>query len=229
MNIHKLKKPKVIIFDWDGTLADSRDAIVKSMNIVLKHYNKDEWDVIKKTHRDPNKSLKENFPNLFGADAKAAYEMYLETYLKVYKDHLKTVAFAEEFLQRVTLDNSIKLAIISNKEKSLLLLEKEALYKHINFFKILGNGDTAENKPSAMPIFAVVNDLGFKPNPDDVWMIGDGKPDLDCACNAGCRPIIIGKGDASKFEYFRQKAQENKDFLWCQEGFQELNQLFEDI
>ena len=54
-----LKKPQVIIFDWDNTLAENRDVVVGSMNKILAKYGKEEWEVAKKKYRDNNKSLKD--------------------------------------------------------------------------------------------------------------------------------------------------------------------------
>ena len=222
--------PQIIIFDWDGTLADNRNAVVESMNVVLNYYKKDEWDIIKKTHRDPNKSLKENFPNLFGNNYVDAYKMYKDTYLKLYKKYLKRVDYSLEFINTINaLNNKIKFAIVSNKEKSLLFLEKDALFDNIKFFKILGNGDTKENKPSPMPIFEILKNTDIEINADNVWMIGDSKTDLDCALNASCRPIIIIEGKEEKREYFSQKEMKNKDFIWCKGGFKELIQKVNNI
>lgn len=86
-NVNIMEKPKLVIFDWDDTLAKTRNAVVKAMNYILKLYNLPEWDIIKEQKRDKNKSLKENFPNFFGeTEAKNAYQKYLDCYNKeVYK------------------------------------------------------------------------------------------------------------------------------------------------
>lgn len=58
-------RPKLISFDWDGTLAQTRSAVVASLEDTLKKYDKEPWDITKKKYRDTDKSLKENFPNFF--------------------------------------------------------------------------------------------------------------------------------------------------------------------
>ena len=63
-----MKLPKAILFDWDETLAHTRDCVVEAMEYVLKKYRKESWNITKKRCRDPKKSLKDNFPNFFGDD-----------------------------------------------------------------------------------------------------------------------------------------------------------------
>lgn len=201
-----LEKPQVIIFDWDNTLAENRDVVVGSMNKVLAKYGKEEWEIAKKKYRDPNKSLKENFPNFFGENAEKAYEEYLQGYLELYKDLLKPLPFSQEALRRLNKNNpEVKLIIISNKERSLLLMEIEALYRDISFFKIMANGDSEKNKPDASPVFKVLEGTGIEVNPLNVWIIGDSKQDIDCAYNAGCQPILYGKGTLAEAGYFEEK------------------------
>jgi len=205
-----LKDPKVIIFDWDNTLAENRDAIVASMNKVLTKYGKEEWEVAKKKYRDPNKSLKENFPNFFGENAKKAYENYISTYLELYKDFLKPTLFAQKALRFLNENNpEIKLVIVSNKERSLLLMEIKALYEDVDFFKIMANGDSEKNKPDASPVFKALEGSGIEINPINVWIIGDSKQDIDCAYNANCQPILYGKGKLAEASYFEEKRNSN--------------------
>ncbi|HSQ97724.1 MAG TPA: HAD family hydrolase [Rickettsiales bacterium] len=201
-----LQKPQVIIFDWDNTLAENRDVVVSSMNKVLAKYGKEEWEVAKKKYRDPNKSLKENFVNFFGENAKKAYEEYLQAYLELYKELLQPLPFSQEALRYLNKNNpEVKLIIVSNKERSLLLLEIEALYKDINFFKIMANGDSEKNKPDASPVFKALEGTEIEINPLNVWIIGDSKQDIDCAYNAGCQPILYGEGKLAEAEYFEEK------------------------
>ena len=200
-----LQKPQVIIFDWDNTLAKSRDLVVGAMNKILKKYGKEEWEVAKKKYRDPNKSLKENFPNFFGEDAKQAYEEYLQVYLE-FKNLLEPLPFSQEALKYLNKNNpEVKLIVISNKERSLLLMEIETLYKDINFFKIMANGDSEKNKPDASPIFKALEGTGIEVNSVNVWIIGDSKQDIDCAYNSGCQPILYGKGTLAEANYFEEK------------------------
>lgn len=203
-----LKKPKAIVFDWDNTLAENRDVVVGAMNKVLAKYGKDDWEKTKKEKRDNLKSLKENFVNFFGEDnCKQAYSDYLEFYNEL-SYLLKAPANALELLKLLT-NTDLKILIISNKERSLLLNEISVLYKDINFFKIMGNGDSKKNKPDASPVFESLDGTGIEINPENVWIIGDSIQDIDCAYNANIQPVLYGKGKLAEAEYFDEKRKSN--------------------
>lgn len=221
-----LTKPQVIIFDWDNTLAENRDVVVGSMNKILAKYGKEEWEVAKKKYRDPNKSLKENFPNFFGNDAEQAYSDYMNAYLELYNDLLQPLPFSQELLRKLNIEfPEIKLIIVSNKERSLLLLEIEALYKDIEFFKIMANGDSEKNKPDASPVFKSLEGSGIDVNPLNVWIVGDSKQDIDCAYNANCQPILLGKGKLAEADYFEEKRKANPSMKNI-DSFEEMIEYF---
>ena len=69
--------PRVVLFDWDGTLAETRPAVVDAMEHTLVAYGREPWDETKRKYRDTSKSLKENFPNFFGEESVRAYDDYL--------------------------------------------------------------------------------------------------------------------------------------------------------
>lgn len=201
-----LNKPQIIFFDWDNTLALNRDVVVGAMNKVLAKYGKDDWEKTKKEKRDNNKSLKENFVNFFGEELeKQAYNDYLNFYNE-FSDLLKAPDNAKEMLRLLT-NKGIKVIIVSNKERKLLLNEINVLYKDINFFKIMANGDSEKNKPDALPIFKALENVNIEINPENVWIIGDSNQDIDCGYNANIQPILYGKGKLAEAEYFEQKKQ----------------------
>ena len=202
--MQNLKKPQVIFFDWDNTLALNRDVVVGAMNKVLAKYGKDDWEKTKKEKRDNNKSLKENFVNFFGEELeKQAYNDYLNFYNE-FSNLLKAPDNAKEML-KLLVDKGIKVIIVSNKERSLLLNEISVLYSDINFYKIMANGDSEKNKPDASPIFKALKNTNIEINPKNVWIIGDSNQDIDCGYNAGIQPILYGKGKLAEAEYFEEK------------------------
>ena len=202
--MQNLKKPQVIFFDWDNTLALNRDVVVGAMNKVLAKYGKDDWEKTKKEKRDNNKSLKENFVNFFGVELeKQAYNDYLNFYNE-FSNLLKAPDNAKEML-KLLINKGIKVIIVSNKERSLLLNEISVLYSDINFYKIMANGDSEKNKPDASPIFKALENTNIEINPKNVWIIGDSNQDIDCGYNAGLQPILYGKGKLAEADYFEEK------------------------
>ena len=193
--------PKLIIFDWDDTLANTREAVVNAMNYVLSLYNLPEWEIIKKEKRDTKKSLKENFINFFGKEnEKEAYEKYLNYYINNSYNLVQPTNYSEDFLKFCNKKN-INVAIISNKDKKLLNKEVEKCFKNIKFYQVLGNGDAVRNKPAPDPVFKLVENFDFDLNENDVWLVGDTKQDTECALSSNCKPILIGKGKFMEDDY----------------------------
>ncbi len=201
--------PNAIIFDWDNTLAQTRTAVVNALEHTLKQYQKAPWDIIKQKHRNPTKSLKENFPNFFGEKYQEAYEVYLNYYINHTITQIYPTPNADKFLKHC-LKNNIELYIISNKEKSLLIQEVKHCFPNITFNKILGNGDTPKNKPAPDPVFKALNNALYPINKENVWLIGDSKQDIDCALAANIHPILIGKGKFMETSSLHNQIAENQ-------------------
>ena len=212
--------PNAILLDWDDTLAHTRNSVVEAMEYILKKYEKEPWDITKVKYRDTKKSLKDNFPNFFGEQAKTAYSEYLEYYLKYSYSKVSPMENAGNFLEFCN-QNNIDLYIISNKEKSLLLKEVEFCFPDILFKKILGNGDAPLNKPNAAPVFTALNEVEYEINKNTVWLIGDTKQDTDCAYNANIQPILLGKGKFMDDNYIKDKTAASTPLLVF-ENFKEI-------
>ncbi|MFI3242404.1 MAG: HAD hydrolase-like protein [Alphaproteobacteria bacterium] len=194
-------KPKAVLFDWDNTLAQTRNAVVETIEKVLKAYNKEPWAVTKAKYRDGTKSFKENFPNFFGENAKQAYEDYLNDYNP---NSVTPTEGSLEFLEFCQKEN-IEIYIISNKEKSLLLNEVKACFSDTPFLGIYGNGETKNNKPAADPVFLALKNATFEINKENVWLVGDSKQDTECAFNANILPVLISKGLFMDNDYIKSK------------------------
>lgn len=196
--------PQAILFDWDETLAHTREAVSEAIEHTLQKYNKEPWEVTKQKYRDTSKSFKENFPNFFGKDAETAYQDYLSYYQAHCFLKVRPNEGASDFL-KLCLKKRIKLYITSNKEKSLLLQEVKQCFPDTQFEKILGNGDASENKPSPAPVFTALQNTTIPITPQNIWLIGDSKQDTDCAYNADIQPILLGNGNFINEEYLRNK------------------------
>ena len=64
LNVSELQ---YVIFDWDNTLAESRNTLVLAVNRVLDEYGLPDWTQVR-DKRDPNLSFMDNFPRIFGEE-----------------------------------------------------------------------------------------------------------------------------------------------------------------
>jgi len=215
-----MKLPQAILFDWDETLARTRNAVTEAIEYTLQKFGKEPWHITKIKYRDTAKSFKENFPNFFGQKAGEAYQCYLDYYQKHCFPKVTASENAVEFLDLCRSKN-IQTYIISNKEKTLLLHEVKQCFPRIAFEKILGNGDAPHNKPDAAPVFAALKNSPYPVTSETVWLIGDSRQDIDCAYNAGIRPILLGKGTFTDKIYLDTKLNANPP-LCIFDNFNEL-------
>ncbi len=207
LNISELQ---YVIFDWDNTLAQSRDALVLAVNKVLREYNLPDWSQVR-GKRDPNLSFRDNFPRIFGSEnAVAAYERYVEIYSSEVRQHIDTFPGVKDVLNYFH-KRGIPMMVMSNKDRRLMNVELPLLFKPELFAKVVCGHEAARDKPFPEQIYYTLEGL-LKPEeitPQKVWMIGDSPMDSDAAQSANALPIRIGRsiwGDEgepdSKIVYF---------------------------
>lgn len=189
-----LENYKAIIFDWDGTLANSEDWVVNAHNHVRKAFDLPLWtkdDIFSSS----SLSTRELYPQIFGDNAEKAMSMLIEY---TTKHNLESAIPYDDakILLDVIQNNNILQAIVSNKRHDPL---NEAV-KHLNwqdyFSVIIGAGYTSRDKPSAEPLLAAIQKIGAELTPKDILYVGDTETDLLCAKNTGCDAALIQSGGA---------------------------------
>ena len=181
-----MQKPKAVLFDWDGTIVDTRNAILSAINKTLKDFGKPPI----KSYPVSGKTL-ELFSELFGPDDKKAL-VALRFNLKSEKtEDLKLFPYIKEALKSLK-KHQIFTAVVSNKFCDLLKQEVKATGLDLYFNRVVGSGDTKEDKPSPLPLFYSLSNTGISPNRSDVVFIGDSIVDMQCAKNAGVNGFIYG-------------------------------------
>ena len=209
-----IKNLQVAAFDWDNTLALTREALVKAINQVLHTRKMPEWEIVKQK-RDPNLSFQDNFPVIFGAEAAQMYAEYREVYLHIAPQMVKIPDGAMDTLQMLQ-NYGVKIIIVSNKQRDLLLKEKDYLYPQINFDRIVCGHEAPQDKPHAEQLLYAVEDLVEKVNNRNVWLVGDSPMDCKCALSANARAILIGK------PIWNEQITEKSEVVDCFANFREF-------
>jgi phosphoglycolate phosphatase len=207
---------QLLIFDLDGTLADSRADLATGINLMRAHYGLPQLPIatIEGYVGDGIRKLVER--SLQGVDVD--FEEALALDKKFYAEHMldQTALYSgvEEGLEKLA-DTGHTLAVLSNKpgdpsRKILKYLGVDEL-----FFRIIGGGDVPNLKPAPDGILVLMEESGTPP--EDVWMIGDHHTDLEVAHNAGIKSgfVTYGIGNPGKF---------TADQVW--NGFEELVVFF---
>ena len=188
---------KTILFDLDGTLIDSTDAILESFGVAYETFGHvaPEDEEIKKLIGHP---LDLMF-SMLGIDS-------LETndYVMAYKEHYRLISRKKTTLLPLAIE-AIKqaskiatLGIVTTKtaQYSEELLEHLGVMHH---FKVLiGRENVTHPKPHPEPIQKAL--LTLNADPRQTWMVGDTPMDLICAKEAGVKSIGVLCGYSTKYE-----------------------------
>ncbi|HJU18546.1 MAG TPA: HAD family hydrolase [Stellaceae bacterium] len=185
-----IARPRAILFDWDNTLVDSWATIHDALNIVMAAMDLPSWSLAE-TRSRVRLSLRESFPRHFGARWEEARQIYLDAFAAIHLDRLAPLPGSAALLEGLR-GLGVFLGVVSNKTGALLRREAERLGWAPYFGSIVGAGDATADKPAAAPALFALAASGIAAG-DAVWLVGDTAVDMQCAINAGCRPVLLGR------------------------------------
>jgi len=192
-----MNKNKIILFDLDGTLIDSTDAIVSTFKHSFKELN---FDFI---------GNDENIKSLIGYPLDIMYkelgveeskvwdfvDAYKNRYRIISKEQTLLLENAYEAVYEASLFARVSVVTTKTRMYTMPLLE------HFNieqFFEIVTGRENVQNpKPHPEPILITLEQMNYNENKDSVWMIGDTKLDLIAASDANVNSIglLCGYGE----------------------------------
>jgi phosphoglycolate phosphatase len=191
-------KPQAIIYDWDNTLVNSWPPIRDALNTALIAFDLPPWSMNEVRGR-VRKSLRESFPDLFGAQWHNAADIFYKRYEEIHTSSIEPIEGISEMLAHNS-ELGIFQAIVSNKRGDYLRKEAETLGWTGFFGPIIGANDAIRDKPAIDPVHMALNDSGLVAG-QTVWFVGDTDIDMQCAFNANCIPILMRAGIEKKGEF----------------------------
>jgi phosphoglycolate phosphatase len=209
-------RKQLLIFDLDGTLADTRADLATGINLMRAYYGLPpiSMEIIGTYIGDGIRDLVKR--SLQGADANVDEAVAFTR--KSYADHMldETVLYSgvTEGLRKLA-EAGHALAVLSNKPGD----PSRVILKHLGvgdlFFRIIGGGDLPKLKPAPDGILALMKESGIQP--ENTWMLGDHHTDLEVAHNAGVKSGFVTYGIGHPGEF-------TADQVW--NGFGELVNFF---
>jgi len=188
--------PHAIVFDLDGTLADTKGDIAAACNHALVTLGRAPLGVeeIAAFVGDGARKLVSRSFGVADMDplldrAVASFSAYYETHAAV---HARWMPGAEDALQACA---GLPLAIVTNKPRSATLPLLEALGMKRRFRVVVAGGD-GPLKPDPRAIRAALEPLGADPR--DAWVIGDGPQDIAAGRAAGAFTLGVLGGFAKE-------------------------------
>ena len=194
-----LPRPRVVAFDLDGTLFDSRATIARACNRALAAVGRPprtEAEIGTYVGDGARLLLARALGEPDGRYDKAliegAYVHWLAAYLAHPADGTTWMPGAEAALDAAAA-LGLPLALVTNKSREPTLGLLDTLGITARFAVIVAGGDD-ELKPSPSPILRVARELRLPVG--NLWMVGDGPQDVRAARAAGAFAVAVRGGFA---------------------------------
>ncbi len=186
---------KIILFDLDGTLTDSADGIIKSVQYALGHFGLEEPDENKlKCFVGP--PLLEQFMeycHMSRKQAEVAVSVYRERYRKLGMFENAVYPGIPELLTRLKEEKKI-LAVASSKPELYVRQILEHFQLDSYFDAIVGANMDGTRTDKAEVIEETLLRLGACDMREEVLMVGDRSHDVEGALKCGIQCIGAGYG-----------------------------------
>ncbi len=177
---------KVVIFDMDGTLLDSKKDIAISVNYIRElHYNLpplSENFIVEAINKEVR-----NLPKLFYET-----EVYEDKDRDVFEIHYALQCVQNPYLYdgikdtlQKLVNSDVKISVATNAPTPFAL----RMLKHLGvdeiFDLIIGADKVTASKPDPQMLHEILNHYNFDKDNDQAWMVGDNSKDMLSAKNAG--------------------------------------------
>lgn len=188
---------RLVILDFDGTLADTQPLIISSMQRTISalHLPSRTDDQCKTVIGLP---LAQCFTTLLGVDDAMA-DRCAEVYRRVFDEdnHPGTVTLFPHVLDtlRALHDQGLLLAICSSRGRPTLDGFVRSFHLEDHFSLIVGADDVQHHKPHPEPVQHTLKHLAVAPH--EALMVGDASYDILMGRAAGCRTCGVTYGNQS--------------------------------
>jgi len=187
------KSVRALIFDLDGTLIDSKNDLICSVNAMLGELGRRELAA-----ETISSYIGHGAPQLVAralgnGGTEAERERALEFFLRYYNEHKTDTTRAypgvKETLQRL---DGRPMAVLTNKPVriSVRILEELGLAKY--FRSIYGGNSFSTKKPDPLGARTILAELSAKA--DEAVLVGDSEVDVQTARNAGMWAATVNHG-----------------------------------
>lgn len=204
---------KLLVFDLDGTLIDSRRDLTTGINLTRRHYGLGPLDYDTVTGYVGNgirKLVERSFRDAPSTDLDEALKLNLAHYREHLTDQTCFYPGVETGLRAFVMAG-YTLAVLTNKAEELTRIILEHFGVTNLFDYIIGDNPRFPLKPNPASLNYIVAQSGIPK--DRCWMIGDHHTDLQVAENAGIATVFCQYGIGSTGDCAPTHRVENFDEL----------------
>jgi phosphoglycolate phosphatase len=185
---------ELLIFDWDGTLADSIGRIVQAMRVAAELSGRpvrDDFAIKGIIGLGLPEAIRTLYPDISGNDLIDFRQHYADSYMAMDSDTPSPLFDGVvESIESFRADG-YKLAVATGKARRGL---DRVLRAHgwLDYFDITRAADETASKPDPLMLHEILEHCGVEPR--KALMVGDSSFDLMMARNAGMDSVAVGYG-----------------------------------
>jgi phosphoglycolate phosphatase len=188
---------KLVIFDLDGTLADTILDIRDGLNGMLYEYgfplvNKEQ--TLSYINNGALELVRRSLPKEYQKDedfVKSAKRVYERYYSQCYNNKTKEYKGCSDALKSLA-NCGLRLAVLSNKQDEFVKKIVSKLFVDVPFEFVLGQSEKFPTKPDPASIHYIISELGV--SAEETVLVGDSNVDMLTAKNADIIPIGVSWG-----------------------------------
>lgn len=184
-----------IIFDFDGTLIDSYEAIAESLNHVRRSYGLDPLG-LEEVKGLVGHGLEHLIQNSVGGDRVVeGVQRFRQCYAGICEQKTRILPQVKETLEELD-RRGYQMAIATNKPSYFARDILRSLEMEHLFAEVLGPNDVERPKPDPEMLEIIMARVGL--SPEEVVYVGDMLLDIEVAQRAGVAVYAVPTGSASR-------------------------------
>ena len=177
-----------VLFDFDGTLVNTNDAIIASWQHTYKHYTGREASLERITSCFGEPLLVTMAREFPGVEPEKSAEVYRRFQVENTDELVKVFDGIPELLEALK-EEGYRIAIVTSRTRESANRYLDMLGLGGYFEDMVSCDDTHAHKPNPEPILLCLAKLGI--TKDEAIMIGDSPFDMKCANNAGVKSVLV--------------------------------------